>query len=303
MSSGDVLTWNWAGETISVGYNRLGSGPLILMLPALSSISTLGEMRPLQERLASRSTTVAIDWPGFGTRPRPRADWRPEIYRLFLSHVLTEEFGKPFATIAAGHAAGYLIAQVAESPGSAGRLCLIAPTWRGPLPTMTGRRMRLFDRIVSAVDLPILGPILYRLNVNRAIVRMMARGHVYVDRDWLDKRRMGEKLAVVAAPGARHASVRFVTGVLDPMTDQASFLSLAERLTDPVLVVYGADAPPKSKAEMEALAALPNAGSAVLPKGKLAFHEEYPNDLAAVLEPFLAEADSPVEPVSKAIGP
>src|SRR3954447_20550559 len=121
----------WDGKTVRIGMERQGSGPTLLLLPALSSISTRGEMRPLQERLSSAYATVAVDWPGFGDEPRPAVAWRPETYRAFLRHALSRVVSSPFATVAAGHGAGYLLAQAAEAPGSAGRLCLIAPTWRG----------------------------------------------------------------------------------------------------------------------------------------------------------------------------
>jgi hypothetical protein len=71
------MTWTWDGEAVRVGVDRAGTGPALLLLPALSSISTRREMRPLQERLASSFAPVAVDWPGFGDRPRPRVDWRP----------------------------------------------------------------------------------------------------------------------------------------------------------------------------------------------------------------------------------
>src|SRR5262249_26657889 len=144
----------------------------------------------------------------------------------------TQVVPKPFATCAAGHAATYVLAQAVATPGSAGLLCLIAPTWRGPLPTMTGNRTRAFARIVHAVDHPLLGPVLYKLNVNRFVVQMMGRGHVYVDPDWLGGVRLAEKLAVTGAAGARHASVRFVAGELDPVRSRAEFLSLASRVPD-----------------------------------------------------------------------
>ena len=56
------------------------------MLPALSSISTRSEMRPLAEQLASAFTTIAIDWPGLGDRPRRAIAWEPDAYRKFLQH-------------------------------------------------------------------------------------------------------------------------------------------------------------------------------------------------------------------------
>ena len=142
----DSLELTWRGKTIPVGVDRRGQGPTILMLPALSSISTRSEMRPLGERLASNFTTIAIDWPGFGDRPRPSVAWEPDAYRAFLAQIL-QKLPRPTATVAAGHAAGYLLCHAAERPGSAGRLCLVAPTWRGPLPTMMGGRRAMFRYI------------------------------------------------------------------------------------------------------------------------------------------------------------
>jgi pimeloyl-ACP methyl ester carboxylesterase len=283
------IVWTWAGKTIRVFLERLGAGPGLLLLPALSSISTRGEMRPLQERLASTFTVVSVDWPGFGDQPKPRIDWRPEAYAAFLDHLLTREVPKPIATVAAGHAAGYVLAQAARVPDSTGRLCLVAPTWRGPLPTMMGRHSAAFVKIVRAFDHPLLGPLLYRLNVNRFVVRMMAREHVYADRDWLTGSRLAEKLAVTRTAGARHASVRFVTGELDPVRSRAELLALAERIATPILVLYGAETPPKSKAEVEALAVLPNIRVAILPSGKLSVHEEFPDAVANAVKSFLAE--------------
>ncbi len=59
MAASDEIPWQWRGETVRVGVSRLGTGPTILLLPALSSISTRHEMRPLQQRLAERFTTVS----------------------------------------------------------------------------------------------------------------------------------------------------------------------------------------------------------------------------------------------------
>jgi pimeloyl-ACP methyl ester carboxylesterase len=215
MTEQTEITWAWDDEAVRIGVDRAGTGPNLLLLPALSSISTRCEMRPLQERLARSFTTVTVDWPGFGDRPRPRVNWRPETYAAFLAHLQGHVVRDLRATIAAGHAAGYALAQAATLPGSMGRLCLIAPTWRGPLPTMTGRRLSVLAMISRIVDLPVLGPLVYRLNVNPPVVRMMARGHVYADPGWLSGQRLAEKLAVTRAPGARHASARFVTGELD----------------------------------------------------------------------------------------
>ena len=284
----DSIEWTWRDETIRVGIDHRGQGPTVLMLPALSSISTRSEMRPLAEKLASIFTTIAIDWPGFGDQPRPSVAWEPDAYRAFLAHIL-QELPKPTATVAAGHAAGYLLCHAAEHPGSAGCLCLVAPTWRGPLPTMMGGRRTMFRYISRLVDLPVIGSALYRLNVNRPMIRVMGRGHVYADPAWLDERRLAEKLAVTNAPGARHASFRFVAGELDPMPTHESFMATARLVTDRILVVYGAATPSRSKAEIEALRGLPNVQSVELPVGKLAVHEEFPGLVAEAVQSFLGE--------------
>ena len=66
-----ILEWNWRGKTIRLGADASGTGPKVLLLPALSSISTRREMQALQQRLAPRYSTLAVDWPGFGDGARP----------------------------------------------------------------------------------------------------------------------------------------------------------------------------------------------------------------------------------------
>jgi len=177
----EKLTWQCHGMSIELSADWSGQGPLVLLLPALSSISTRREMHPLQERLRANYRAVSIDWPGFGDRPRARHDWRPEIYSDFLSYLTGTVLPPVHAVIAAGRAATFALLHACTHPGIFKRLVLIAPTWRGPLPTMMDGRRPLFDRICRLVDLPIIGPVLYRLNVNRLVVRYMAAGHVYAD--------------------------------------------------------------------------------------------------------------------------
>jgi pimeloyl-ACP methyl ester carboxylesterase len=287
MKGAKEIAWTWSGKTVEVGMERLGSGPAMLLLPALSSISTRREMWPLQMQLASAYETISVDWPGFGDRPKLPTDWQPDAYAAFVDHLVTDVVPKPFATCAAGHGSAYVLAQAAVAPGSMGRLCLIAPTWRGPLPTMTGKPKGAFEWIVRAIDLPLIGPMLYKLNVNRFMVRLMGRGHVYTDPNWLAGARLAEKLSVTKSTGARHASVRFVTGALDRIQNRAELLSLAARVPDPILVLYGAGTPPKSKAEMKALAGLKNVCAVELPSGKLAVHEEFPDETASAIKAFL----------------
>jgi hypothetical protein len=72
VSTDERVDWKTDGKTVTVGLTRYSAGPDLLLLPALSSISTRAEMRALQERLGTAFATTAIDWPRFGVLPRPR---------------------------------------------------------------------------------------------------------------------------------------------------------------------------------------------------------------------------------------
>ena len=128
-----------------------------------------------------------------------------------------------------------------------------------------------------------------KMYVSRFVVAKMVKEHVYSDPDWLTGDRLEAKLIVTRAPGARHASVRFVTGGLDLVADRAAFLDLAQQAKTPILAVYGDQTPAKSRAEMEVLSVLPNVSVNRLPAGKLSIHEEFPDAVAHVILPFLSE--------------
>jgi len=280
------LHWSWEGQTIPLGLDEAGEGPSALLLPALSSISTRSEMHPLMQRLAPDHHVMTVDWPGFGDRPRPKLDYTPAMLQAFLDWLLTEIVPRPALLVAAGHASAYALGHLARHPGTVGRLVLVAPTWRGPFPTMMGGERPWFARVRAAVDAPVLGPALYALNLSGPVIRKMVVGHVYSDPTWLTPERMAAKRAVTSAAGARHASVRFVTGGLDRVASRDAFLALAEKAAVTTLVVYGAETPPKSRAEMEALAARPGIESVRLPQGKLSLHEEFPDAVAEAIARF-----------------
>ncbi len=275
-----TIQWKYGSSEVTLGLDEAGHGASVVLLPALSSISTRNEMRPLLDRLASHFHVTAVDWPGFGDLARPSANWSRDMLSAFLDWFLTEITSPPHIVVAAGHAATYALHQAAYRRGTIERLVLIAPTWRGPLPTMMGGERPWFAGIRAAIDQPLIGPALYRLNVSRFVIAKMARGHVYSDPDWLTGDRLAAKLAVTQAEGARHGSVRFVTGALDRVDNRAAFLDLVRRADIPILVIYGAETPTKSRAEIEALTGLPNVQVRKLPKGKLAIHEELPDVVA-----------------------
>jgi pimeloyl-ACP methyl ester carboxylesterase len=288
MTTTRELRWSWAGKEFAIGLDEAGNGPLVVLLPAMSSISTRSEMHPLMTRLAPKFRALALDWPGFGTAARPPLHWTPDALSAFLRHALHSLGERPHAVVAAGHAATYVLYHAARQKGFIDRLVLLAPTWRGPLPTMTGGQRPYFARIRRLIEMPLLGPLLYRLNVSSFVVRRMVAGHVYSDAAWLAGDRLGEKRKVTKGKGARFASVAFVTGGLDRVASRAEFLQLAGGAAVPILLVLGNETPARSRAEMEALAELPGVQTARLERGKLSVYEEFPDAVFAAMEPFLA---------------
>jgi pimeloyl-ACP methyl ester carboxylesterase len=285
------IHWSWHGQTVTLGLDEAGEGPPILLLPALSSISTRREMHPLLQHLAPHGRVIAPDWPGFGDQPRPAITWTPDALSAFLDHLVKNELPSLHATVAAGHAASYALRFAERHPGTLGRLALLAPTWRGPLPTMAGGHRPLFAAIRRAIGMPVVGPLLYLANVNRFVVSMMVAGHVYSAKDALTGDRLRQKCAVIHAPNARYGSAAFVTGGLDCIESREEFLELAQRAGSPILVMCGAGTPPKSRAEMEALAQLGAVRSVTAPRGKLGFYEEFADDLTPALLSFLLDRD------------
>ena len=285
----EEFNWSCDGHTLSVGMDSSGAGSRVLLLPALSSISTRREMYPLLDELARSHTAITVDWPGFGDLPKPRIDWRPEIYLQFLQHLFTRVIQGPLSVISAGHAAGYILKYLAMNNTAVEKLVLLSPTWRGPLPTMMGGDRSVFSRLAKAFDPPVLGALLYGLNVNRYVVGMMARGHVYADPAWLTEPRMLNKLEITKSRGARYTSARFVTGRLDPFKSREEMLEHTSAIHNiPIMNMYSQSAPRKSRAEMAALSKLPTIHEQCMAQGKLSFYEEFPGETAEAICRFIA---------------
>jgi pimeloyl-ACP methyl ester carboxylesterase len=278
--------WNWKETQIKVIYETRGQGNPVLLLPAFSTVSTREEMRPLAELLASNFQVVSLDWPGFGESDRPRIDYQPQLYHQFLKDFVESIFNSPVAVVAAGHAAGYAMQLAQLKPNVWSKIVLAAPTWRGPLPTMSKQQSGWHGIVRELVRSPLLGQFLYKLNTAPSFLSLMYRRHVYVDAAKVTPDFIENKWKVTQKAGARYGSAAFVTGGLDPAKVRSEFTDKFQQLAVPVMVVIAENAPPKSKAEMEALTELPGVVSRVIP-GSLGMHEENAAALANAVKSFI----------------
>ena len=287
----ETLQMDLAGRQLRLVLERRGpqGAPLWLLLPALSTVSSRGEWTALAEAVGDQRQLVSFDWPGFGDSDRPAITYDTALLRsalrAVLSYLRTTTRQRP-TVIAAGHSASVALGLAAEWSGLWQELVLVAPNWRGPLPTMTGWPSRRFGWLRQLVASPFIGPVLYRLNTSRPVLRLMLRRHVWVAPALLTPARIREQQLLARRSGARFASVAFVSGGLDPADDRAWWLQQARLLQCPLQVVLAAEAPPRSKTEMEALGWEAADQLSVIP-GRLGLHQEF----GALLARQLLESD------------
>ncbi len=279
--------WNWQGQVLTVAYETSGNGTPILLLPSFSTVSSRSEMSGLAQLLSSEFQVTTVDFPGFGDSDRSKLDYSPPLYRQFVEDFVRDIYASaPVTIIAAGHGAGYALNFAATVPNSVAKLVLVAPTWRGPLPTMAGGQKPWLKAVRELIRTPILGQFLYQLNTTPSFLAFMYRRHVYADANTLTPEVLQQKRQITQQPGARFGAAAFVTGGLDPYLDRATAITQLQSLTIPVFVAIGASSPPKSKAEMVAFSEVSSMTSCILP-GTLGLHEEYSRELHGAILPFL----------------
>ncbi|MER2267401.1 alpha/beta fold hydrolase [Methylobacterium oxalidis] len=278
-----TLSLDVAGRRVPTPCDVVGHGPEALLLPALSSISARAEMRALAKDLGHEFRCLIPDWPGFGDQPRARLPLRPDTFHAFLDALLAALPGPYALGVAAGHAAPYLVAAARRHPDRFRCLILVAPTWRGPLPTVMGPERRgLFRGLRRLVETPFLGDVLYRINISPPVIRRMMRAHVYADPAHVTPGVIADKHAITRQPGGRFGTAAFVTGALDPVETREDFLALFEGRLPPVRVLRPERAPRRSGAEMDALVATGRVVKVTVP-GALSPHEEYAGEVAAAI--------------------
>lgn len=285
-----VFQWSWKGKPVTAVYEVTGAGKPILLLPAFGNVSTRMEMQGLTDRLAEKYQVVTLDWVGFGDSARPPFDYTPTLYHAFLREFVQRVFREPVVVIAAGHAAGYVMQMAAGAqqgmPVPWSWVVLVAPTWRGPLPTALGEHRWVYKLLRSIVRTPILGQFVYWLSTTLLVLRLRYSRHVFVDRRNLTRELMRRKWRTTRRRGARFASAAFITGALDPILRREDWVSWFQPLPVPVLMVIGDQMPPKSRVELEILAHFSSVQVYRMP-GALGLHEEYPDKLADGIVPFL----------------
>ncbi|BBD59414.1 hypothetical protein NIES2109_21980 [Nostoc sp. HK-01] len=285
MKTKHQFSFEWNQKRYAIAYDTIGQGKPVLLLPAFSTVSSRSEMNGIAEGIANRYQAITLDWLGFGESDRPAVNYQPALLQQMLEAFVQQTFSEPVAVIAAGHTAGYVLQLAQQQPQACSGIVLVAPTWRGPLPTM-GVPKPLAAAVRQLVRFPIAGQALYQANTTKGFLRLMYGRHVYADQSRLTPEFIEQKQQITRQSGARFAPAAFVTGGLDPVSDRQEFITLLRSSPVPVLVILAEQAPPYSKQEMAAMAALPDIQSLTLP-GTLGMYEEYATEVTEAVLPFL----------------
>ncbi|NBC00044.1 MAG: alpha/beta fold hydrolase [Bacteroidetes bacterium] len=280
--------WMSNGTPVAVPYERFGEGPPLLLLPALSTISSREELREVANRLATSYTVTLTDWPGFGGSNRPLLRYRRGLYQRFLLSFVRKFFDEPPAVLAAGHAAGITVRLASRAPALFSHFVLAAPTWRGPLPSaLGGKRPAWLALMKWLIEQPVIGPALYRLNVSRGMIEKMAKQHVFANPAMVTPQWLDAKEALTQDADARYATAAFITGALDPAHSREEFLGYLRAIGVPTLLLIGEDTPERSLAEMDAMAAVEGVAHQRVP-GSIGLHEEHPSLVAEAVRGFVS---------------
>jgi pimeloyl-ACP methyl ester carboxylesterase len=286
--STQTYEWKWSNQTLNIAYDRRGEGSPILLLPAFSTVSSRKEWEAAAQILGTTYQVTCVDWPGFGDSDKAAIAYNSVLYEAFLPDFVAACFEQPLTVVAAGHAAGYALQLAQRLPKQVANLVLVAPTWRGPLPTM-GAPKAIASGVEQLVRSPLVGQFLYYLNTRPSFLKWMYGRHVFADAQHLTPDFMAAKYATTQQRGARFGPAAFVTGGLDPVTNRGAFLQLFSGLRAQCLAITSEDGPPKSKAEMEAIGAISFAQIQSHP-GSLGLHEEYGAEVAALIQTFLQKS-------------
>ena len=144
------LQVNMNGRDFRVTMERRGpeNGELWLLLPALSTVSSRGEWHDFADAMDERCQLVSFDWPGFGDSERPAIAYDATALREALNGILqhldrTDQ--DKINIVAAGHSVPIALGLADQYSRQWAQIVVVAPTFRGPLPTMTGRAGQSFN--------------------------------------------------------------------------------------------------------------------------------------------------------------
>lgn len=216
-----------------------GAGPPLVLVHSINAAASAAEVRPLYLHYRTTRTVFAPDLPGYGLSDRSRRAYSPRLYTDALHAVAAAVHARcgrqPLDALAVSLGCEFLARAAVERPADWARLALVSPTGlagrrarRGPPGSVIG-----FPRLHRLLAQPAVGPRLFRALTRPGVIRY------FLQRTWggksIDEELWAYDVATTRAPGAEHAPLHFLAGLLF----SADIHTVYESLRQPVWMSHG----------------------------------------------------------------
>jgi pimeloyl-ACP methyl ester carboxylesterase len=269
--------WRY-GEVL---FQRLGSGPPLVVLHSLGPGHDSHEWRRCAEILAERHTIYAPDLLGWGRSEKPPIAYDGELYIQFVSDFLHDVVRERAAVVAAGLPAAYAAQVAVDEPETISALGLVAPLGID----LHSDEPDLKDAVIHRLlRLPVIGTSVLNLYTSRSGIANHLRREVFAAPERADATEVEHHYRASHQKGSHEALAAYLAGYLNHAVEDA-----LARITQPVWLSWGRQAahPPISAADLW-LHALPAAELEVFETAGALPHAEMPTMFCQRLEEFLA---------------
>ncbi len=230
---GDERRYPWReGE---IGYTVRGEGPPLLLLHGIYATACGYEMRRVFAPFARTYRVYCPDLIGFGLSDRPAIAYTPALFMRMIRDFVQEVIGHSCVVVASSLTAAYAIQLGFDHPGLFSRLVLSLPTGIEQLDDRTPSRKR--DAAYRLLTAPVIGEGLFNALVSKPSIRYYLAKQAYYDPSHVTDEMVEYYHVAAHQRNARYAPAAFVAQQLNWPTRHAY-----ARLTQPVLVVWGANA-------------------------------------------------------------
>jgi pimeloyl-ACP methyl ester carboxylesterase len=265
-----------------VAFQRLGSGPALVLVHSFGPGHYGHEWRAAAEILAAQHQVFVVDLLGWGRSDKPALTYDGERYIQLLLDFLGDVVRERAALAAAGLPAAYAVQVGLDHPELVRSLALSVPLGI----ELNGDEPDLKDAVVHRLlRLPVLGTSALNLYTSRSAIAHHLR-ELYAAPDRVDASLVERHYRASHQPGAHAALAAYLAGYLNHGVEEA-----LGRLTVPTWLAWGrqATSPAVETADLW-LRRLAHAECEVFEDAGDLPHAEVPARFAAALQRFLGGA-------------
>ncbi|HEX4952872.1 MAG TPA: alpha/beta hydrolase [Thermoanaerobaculia bacterium] len=227
-----------------VAFQRIGSGPPLVLLHSFGPGHDGEEWREVAELLAERYRIYVPDLLGWGRSDKPRLTYDGELYIQLIDDFLHDVVGGRATIVAAGLPAAYAVQIAVDSPERVHALGLVVPQGI----EVHGDEPDLKDALVHRMlKVPVLGTSALNLLTTRKAIAHHLERDVFASPERASAATIEHHYVASHQPGAHAALAAYVAGYLNH-----GVKDLLPRLGVPTWLAWGREAanPPVETADL-----------------------------------------------------